>query len=90
MKKSKAIKLVLVSSLSGSGINTFGSGLYKYPLTSNFTVKSKASKSFTAMPSGYSYDPDSLKHATVFGFIAHISVTPGGWGFFGHHTSVSC
>jgi hypothetical protein len=89
MKKSKAIKLVLVSSLIGSGINTFGSSLYKYPLTSNFTIRSKASKSFTAMPSGYSYDPDSLKHFAISGFIAHNSVARGGWGFFGHHSSVS-
>ena len=86
MKKSKAIKLVLVTSLLGTGANTFANNADVNRI-SNSTVF-KISKGFAINKHGYFNQPDSTTHhGGSSGFVA--PAKRGGWGIFGHHSSAS-
>jgi hypothetical protein len=85
MKKSKTIKLVLITSLIGSGGSVFGHAAHNNAITGPFFIKSNTKVRFADnnfIRTGYYSGQDSVKSHPESG-----SVTRGGWGFFGRAAS---
>ena len=86
MKKSKAIKLVLVTSLLGTGANTFANNTDVNRIANSTAFK--ISNRSAASKHGFFNQPDSTTHhGGSSGFVA--PAKRGGWGIFGHHSSAS-
>ncbi|WP_259067408.1 hypothetical protein HDF24_12525 [Mucilaginibacter sp. X4EP1] len=83
MKKTKAIKLVLVTGLIGAGHTAFG----------NMPKSAETKKAYDAITfkKGYYFADDSVRaHSGSSFFVAHNTATRGGWGGSGHsHSSAS-
>lgn len=88
MKKSKAIKLVLVTGLLGAGTHASANLAHKLNCLITKSPIGKSFKNFNAPPSGYFKQDDTASHSVGGGF-AHTAVIRGGWGSFGHHSCVS-
>ena len=85
MKRSKAIKLVLVSGLLGAE----GSSLAK-AANNHLFYDSNSKKKFSSSVNKASYS--SVRDSSKIGsgsslFVQHIAVHRGGWGIFGHHAT---
>ncbi|TWJ04723.1 hypothetical protein JN11_00444 [Mucilaginibacter frigoritolerans] len=82
MKKTKIVKLVLLTCLTGNGYASFG-----HPL--NINTRKNFSNS-TIRRNGYYFADDTVQHHSGSSFIPHSSVSRGGWGSSGHtHSSSS-
>jgi len=89
MKKSKTIKLVLVSGLLASGSASFSNHIHKAGSISSLITKSTTKKTFAGNDvTRYSYftQQDSVKHSP--GAI-YDAIVRGGLGFFGGHSAAS-
>lgn len=88
MKKSKAIKLVLVTGFLGSGGAAFGNDIHKTLLSTHFTT-SVAGKRFAGSAigrNGYFNQPDTAHGPTI---VAVHGIIHHGFGFWGAHSAAS-
>jgi hypothetical protein len=87
MKKSKVIKLVLVSSLLGSGSIKFSNAAPEHTLITSPIKKSESKKSFAGMSlarNGYYSEKDTSERHVGSGGSFHPVIARGGFGLFGH------
>jgi hypothetical protein len=83
MKKTKAIRLVLITGLFGGAAPSFS-----FPHFYNTPSERIQGSSYSA-DKIYGLSQDSLTHRSSSGSVAHPEIQRGGWGFFGHHSSAS-
>ncbi len=88
MKKSKAIKLVLVTGLLGSGGAAFGNGIHKTSLSTHLitTNNGKIFAGNIIARKGY-FNPADTAHGPTI--IAAHGITHHGFGFWGAHSAAS-
>jgi uridine kinase len=83
MKKTKAVKLVLITGLIGAGHTSFAN----VPKL----VETRNVRGTIVLKKGYYFTDDSLRaHSGSSSFAAHNTASRGGWGGSGHtHSSAS-
>jgi len=87
MKKSKVIKLVLVSSLLGSGSVTFSNAAPDHTLVASHIKNPETKKSFAGISlarNGYCSEKDTAERHIGSGGFFHPVIVRGGFGLFGH------